>query len=91
MSYRTAISQCEINCGFKFQKQITDDQGDLKWVPVEKADNAVPCSNMIQSFWEEIDIRLNQTRVISIYIILKELKSIFRLPIMLTTHSFHQL
>ena len=62
--YRTAISQCEINCGFKFEKQIIDDQGDLKWVPVAKADNVVPFSNMIQSFWEKIDIRLNQTRVI---------------------------
>ena len=76
MSYRTAISQSEINCGFKFEKQITEDQGDLKWVPVTKADSAVPCSNMIQSFWEEIDIRLNQTRVISIYNI-KRIKKYF--------------
>ena len=59
----TAISQADINCGFKFQKQITDTDGMLKWVQVTKEDNAVPCSGMIQSFWEEIDIRLNQTRV----------------------------
>ena len=67
----TAISQADINCGFKFQKQVADKEGILTWQPVKKEDKAVPCSGMIQSFWEEIDIRLNQTRV-GLYIILKK-------------------
>ena len=59
----TNISQLSINCGFKFEKKHTDNDGKSSWVGVKKQDNAVPLSGLIQAFWSDVDIRLNQQRV----------------------------
>ena len=61
----TLLSQLSINCGFKFEKEVIDDETASKsWEPVKYKDSAVPVSNLIQSFWSDVDIRL--------YIYLKE-------------------
>ena len=57
------MSQLSINCGFKFEKKNTDTDGKISWVGVKKKDNAVPLSGLIQAFWSDVDIRLNQQRV----------------------------
>ena len=60
----TNISQATINCGFKFEKLIKDkDTSETKWESVRVADKSVPCGGLCQTFWSDVDIRLNQTRV----------------------------
>ena len=60
----TALAQSTINCGFSFEKKVTnDDSGEITWESVKYEDNAVPCSGLTQAFWSDVDIRLNQTRV----------------------------
>jgi hypothetical protein len=54
----TLASQFHINCGFRFEKQqVDDDTGAIAWEPVRFKDKAVPVSNLIQSFWSDVDIR----------------------------------
>ena len=60
----TALSQSTINCGFIFEKKVTDvSSGEITWESVRYNDNAVPCSGLLQAFWSDVDIRLNQQRV----------------------------
>ena len=60
----TLLSQLSINCGFKFEKKVVDIQTNkITWEGVKPKDNAVPVSNLIQSCWSDVDIRLNQQRV----------------------------
>lgn len=55
----TLLNQVSINCGFKFEKAVVDPKtGAISWQPVKYKDNAVPVSNLIQSFWSDVDIRL---------------------------------
>jgi hypothetical protein len=56
----TLASQFYINCGFKFEKQVVDAiTGGISWEGVKCKDQAVPVSNLIQSFWSDVDIRLS--------------------------------
>lgn len=60
----TALAQSTINCGFIFEKKVTDPTtGEITWQAVKYSDNATPCSGLTQAFWSDVDIRLNQTRV----------------------------
>jgi hypothetical protein len=60
----TSLNQATINCGFTFEKEVTNDTtGEITWEAVQYKDNAVPCSGLTQALWSDVDIRLNQTRV----------------------------
>ena len=59
----TALSQSMLNCGFTFEKKTDNPNGEITWEAVNFRDKAVPCSGLLQAFWSDVDIRLNQTRV----------------------------
>ena len=53
----TALSQATINCGYIFQKKVTDvSSGEITWESVHYNDNAVQCSGLQQAFWSDVDI-----------------------------------
>ena len=56
----TQLSSMILNVGIKFEKY---HEGN--WYAVTKSDKTVPVSNLVRCLFEDIEIRLNQTRITS--------------------------